>query len=151
MSVDKSEPVFVDTNILLYANAPDQGQKYELAKELLTRLWTDGNGVISTQVLQEFFVNLSKHRSTPLDPATARAAVENLLTWTVIVNDGRSVLDAIDIQSRYRLSFWDALIVQAAERAGATQLYSEDLNEQHYGEVEVINPLAPTRAHDVDP
>ena len=151
MSVDRSEPVFVDTNILLYANAPDQGQKYELAKELLTRLWTDGNGVVSTQVLQEFFVNLSKHRSTPLDPVTARAAVENLLTWTVIVNDGRSVLDAIDIQSRYRLSFWDALIVQAAERAGAAKLYSEDLNEQYYGEVEVINPLAVTRVHDVDP
>ena len=151
MNVDKSKPVFVDTNILLYANAPDQGHKHELAKELLMRLWTDGNGVISTQVLQEFFVNLSKHRSTPLDPATARAAVENLLTWTVIVNDGRSVLDAIDIQSRYRLSFWDALIVQAAERAGATRLYSEDLNEQYYGEVEVINPLAVTRIHDVDP
>lgn len=151
MNVDKSEPVFVDTNILLYANAPDQGHKHELAKELLMRLWTDGNGVISTQVLQEFFVNLSKHRSTPLEPATARAAVENLLTWTVIVNDGRSVLDAIDIQSRYRLSFWDALIVQAAERAGATKLYSEDLNEQYYGEVEVINPLAATRVHDVDP
>lgn len=151
MSVDKSEPVFVDTNILLYANAPDHGQKHELAKELLMRLWTDGNGVISTQVLQEFFVNLSKHRSTPLEPSTARAVVENLLTWTVIVNDGRSVLDAIDIQSRYRLSFWDALIVQAAERAGATKLYSEDLNEQYYGEVEVINPLAATRVHDVDP
>lgn len=151
MNVDKSEPVFVDTNILLYANAPDQGHKHELAKELLTRLWIDGNGVISTQVLQEFFVNLSKHRSTPLEPATARAAVENLLTWTVIVNDGRSILDAIDIQSRYRLSFWDALIVQAAERAGATKLYSEDLNEQYYGEVEVINPLAATRVHDVDP
>ena len=151
MNVDSSEPEFVDTNILLYANAPDQGQKHELAKELLTRLWTDGNGVISTQVLQEFFVNLSKRRSTPLEPATARAAVENLLTWTVIVNDGRSVLDAIDIQMRYRLSFWDALILQAAERAGAATLYSEALNEQRYGDVQVINPLVVAGVHDVDP
>lgn len=151
MSVDSAEPEFVDTNILLYANAPDQGQKHELAKELLTRLWTDGNGVISTQVLQEFFANLSKHRSTPLEPATARTAVENLLTWKVIENDGRSVLDAIDIQMRYRLSFWDALILQAAERAGAATLYSEDLNEQRYGDVQVINPLVVAGVHDVDP
>lgn len=142
MNADTSEPVFVDTNIFLYANAPDQGEKHVLAKELIVRLWTDGNGVISTQVLQEFFVNLSKHRSMPLDPKTVRAAVENLLAWTVIVNDGRSILDAIDMHSRYRLSFWDALIVQAAERAGATKLYSEDLNEQHYGEVRIVNPFA---------
>ena len=141
MSVDKSEPVFVDTNILLYANAPDQGEKHTLAKTLIQRLWADGNGVISTQVLQEFFVNLTKHRSTPLDFKTARVAVENLLAWTVIVNDDRSILEAIDIQSRWRLSFWDALIVQAAERAGVTKLYSEDLNEQRYGDVQVINPF----------
>lgn len=146
MSADTTKLVFVDTNIFLYANAPDQGEKHVLAKELIMRLWADGNGVISTQVLQEFFVNLSKHRSAPLDPKTARSAVENLLAWTVVVNDGRSILDAIDIHTRYQLSFWDALIVQAAERAGATRLYSEDLNEQYYGELRVINPFATRHA-----
>lgn len=142
MSVDTVGYAFVDTNILLYSYAPDHGEKHAAAKALVGELWADRSGVISTQVVQEFVVNLSKHRSTPLDPKVVRDAAKNLLEWTVVVNDGRSVLDAIDIQSRYRLSFWDALIVQATERAGVSTLYSEDLNhEQRYGKVRVVNPF----------
>lgn len=140
-----SDRFFVDTNILLYAHDRSAG-KHERAKALVERLWRDGTGVLSTQVLQELSVNLRKKAGRPLDARTVRDIVADYLTWEVYVNTGTSILEALEIQERFRISFWDALVVQAADACGTTLLYSEDLADgQLYGRVRVSNPLAETR------
>lgn len=137
-----SASAFVDTNILLYAHDPSTGDKHRHANTLVQQLWRQGNGALSTQVLQEFYVNLLRKTREPPDPQWARQLVEDYLYWTVIVNDGPALLQAVDLQLRYQLSFWDALIVQAANRADAEILYTEDLNHgQHYGRVIARNPF----------
>lgn len=133
---------FVDTNLLLYAHSPAAGEKNRKARALIERLWQDRSGIVSTQVLQEFYVNACRKTERPLSPDEARRLVASYMSWELIVNDGDSILGALEIEQRYRISFWDALIVQAANVAAATALYSEDLSHgQTYGTVEVINPL----------
>ena len=138
-----SDRFFVDTNVLVYAHDISAGEKHARARDLVERLWRERSGVLSTQVLQELYVSLRKAR-TPLPAADAGAVVKNYLRWEVVVNTGDSILEAIDIEGRYKLSFWDAMIVQAASTAGAEVLYSEDLSHgQTYGSVRVLNPLRP--------
>jgi predicted nucleic acid-binding protein len=133
---------FVDTNLLMYAHDTSAGNKHERAKALLEELWRDRTGVVSTQVLQELSVNLRKKVRRPLDAKATRDIVADYLTWQVIVNGGDSILEAIDLESRYQIAFWDALVVQAAQVSGAEILYSEDLSDgQTYGTVRVVNPL----------
>jgi predicted nucleic acid-binding protein len=133
---------FVDTNILMYAHDTSTGAKHERAMALVERLWRDRTGVVSTQVLQELSVNLRRKASRPLDAKATRDIVADYLTWHVVVNGGESILEAIDLETRYQISFWDALVVQAAEASGAEILYSEDLSDgQTYGSVRVANPL----------
>jgi predicted nucleic acid-binding protein len=137
-----SDKHFVDTNILMYAHDTSSGEKHERAKALVEELWRDRSGVVSTQVLQELSVNLRKKVRRPLDGKTTRDIVADYLTWQVIVNSGESILEAIDLESRYQISFWDALVVHAAQMSGAEVLYSEDLSDgQQYGSVRVVNPL----------
>jgi predicted nucleic acid-binding protein len=137
-----SDKYFVDTNILMYAHDTSAGEKHDRAKTLVEELWRDRTGVVSTQVLQELSVNLRKKVRRPLDAKTTRDIVADYLTWQVIVNGGESILEAIDLESRYQISFWDALVIQAAQLSGAEILYSEDLSDgQKYGSVRVINPL----------
>ena len=133
---------FVDTNVLMYAHDISAGEKHERAKQLVEELWRDRTGVISTQVLQELTVNLRRKSARPLDATAVRQILTDYLTWHVMVNTGDSILEALTLEQRYRISFWDALILQAAERAGADVLYSEDLsNGQSYGSVQVRNPF----------
>ncbi len=137
-----SDRRFVDTNLLVYAHDVSTGIKHDKARELIESLWGDRSGVLSTQVLQELYVSLRK-APRPLPAAEARRIVSEYLRWEVVVNTGESVLQAVDLEMRYRLSFWDALIVQAAAASGAEVLYSEDLSSgQVYGTVRVVNPLA---------
>jgi len=137
-----SDKYFVDTNILMYAHDTSAGAKHERAKALVEELWRDRTGVVSTQVLQELCVNLRRKAGRPLDVKATREVVVDYLTWHVIVNGGESIVAALDIEGRYRISFWDALVVQSAQTAGADILYSEDLSDgQHYGSVRVVNPL----------
>ena len=134
--------VFVDTNILAYAYDVDSGSKHQRARTLVDQLFHSGLGVISTQVLQElvFFVRRKSRRPLSL-PETARL-VDDLLSWHLVVNDGESVLRALGLEDRYKVSFWDALILQAAERGDAGVIYSEDLSHgRRYGSVRVMNPL----------
>ena len=139
-----SDKCFVDTNILMYAHDTAAGEKHERARALVEELWRDRTGVVSTQVLQELIVNLRRKAAKPLDSAAAREVVVDYLAWQVVVNSGESILHALDLEQRYRISFWDALIVHAAEVSGASVLYSEDLsNGQRYGAVTVVNPLIP--------
>jgi predicted nucleic acid-binding protein len=139
-----SDRYFVDTNILMYAHDTSAGEKHERAKALVEELWRDRRGVVSTQVLQELTVNLRKKVRRPLDAKATRDIVADYLTWQVIVHSGESILEAIDLEARYQISFWDALVVHAAHVSGAEVLYSEDLsNGQVYGSVRVVNPLRP--------
>jgi len=139
-----SDRYFVDTNILMYAHDASTGAKHERAKALVEELWRDRTGVVSTQVLQELAVNLRRKVRRPLDAKAVRDIIADYLTWQVIVNGGDSILEAIDLESRHQIAFWDALVVQAAQVSGAEILYSEDLSDgQTYGSVRVINPLRP--------
>jgi predicted nucleic acid-binding protein len=135
-------PSFVDTNILIYAEDRDAKGKHEVARTLIVDLWESREGVVSVQVLQEFYVNVTKKLKKPLTVAKAKDIIEEYLTWTVVDNTGRLVLDAIDLQRKTQLSFWDSLIVQAAIQSGCDRLYSEDMNAgQRFGPVTLVNPF----------
>jgi predicted nucleic acid-binding protein len=137
-----SDRYFVDTNILMYAHDTASGAKHDRAKALVERLWRDRSGVVSTQVLQELCVNLRRKAGRPVNLETARNIVADYLAWDVVTNTGESILQALEIEKQYRISFWDALLIQAAEASGATVLYSEDLSDgQTYCGVRVVNPL----------
>jgi predicted nucleic acid-binding protein len=98
--------------------------------------------VVSTHILQELVVNLRRKTRQPLDAKAIRDIITDYLSWHVVANDGDSILEALDVQERYQISFWDALVIQAARVSGAEVLYSEDLSDgQLYGSVQVINPL----------
>jgi predicted nucleic acid-binding protein len=137
-----SDKYFVDTNILVYAHDRTAGFKRLRAQKLLERLWDSGQGVLSTQVLQELCINLRRIAGNPLPMGEVRLLIREYSTWEIVTNTPESVLLALEIENRYKTSFWDALILQAAERSGASILYSEDLAAgQRYGAVQVVNPL----------
>ncbi len=137
-----ADKYFVDTNILIYAHDRSTGLKHERARQLVERLWVSGQGVLSTQVLQELCINLRRKIARPLPMEEVRSLIQDYLSWEVVVNTPASVLHALEIEVRYQISFWDALVLQAAETSGAAILYSEDLAaRQRYGPVQLINPL----------
>ncbi len=137
-----SDKYFVDTNILMYAHDTAAGEKHDRANALVQELWRTRSGVISTQVLQELCVNLRRKAGRPLDLRTTREIVTDYLAWEVVVNGGESILEALEIENRYGVTFWDALVIHAAESSGASVLYSEDLSDgQTYGSVRILNPL----------
>ena len=138
-----SDKYFVDTNILVYAHDRSAGVKHLRAQRLLEQLWESGQGVLSTQVLQELCFNLRRKAGNPLPVDEVRILIREYSTWEIVTNTPESVLMALDVEMRYRVSFWDALILQAAAFSGASILYSEDLAAgQHYGSIQVVNPLA---------
>ena len=137
-----SDRYFVDTNILMYAHDVSAGAKHERAKALVEELWRDRKGVVSTQVLQELAVNLRRKARRALDAKATREIITDYLTCQIVVNGTESILEALDIESRYQISFWDALVIQAAQAAGADVLYSEDLSHgQVFGAARVVNPF----------
>jgi predicted nucleic acid-binding protein len=133
---------FVDTNILVYAYDISAGAKHEAAKRALIHLWRTGAGVVSTQVLQELYVTLTRKIPRPLEIAEALEIIEDMTAWDVVVNDGTSILEAVRLERRAKISFWDALIVAAAVRGGAAVLVSEDLpSGRSFEGVKIENPL----------
>lgn len=136
------DKIFVDTNIIIYAFDVTAGKKHRVAVNTLTDLWNSGMGVISTQVLQEFFVNVVQKIPKPIDKKLAKDIVRDFLKWHVVVNNGDSILDAIDICKKYRYSFWDSMIIEAAIKGGAAVLMSEDLQDgQVISGVTITNPF----------
>ena len=137
-----ADKYFVDTNILIYAHDRSTGIKHDRARQIIEHLWTSGQGVLSTQVLQEFCINLRRKVARPLPVGEIRQLLQDYLSWEIVVNAPEAVIHALEIEVKYKTSFWDALILQAAEQSGAAILYSEDLaTGQNYGSVEVVNPL----------
>jgi predicted nucleic acid-binding protein len=137
-----ADKYFVDTNILIYAHDRSAGIKHERARQLIEGLWNSGQGVLSTQVLQELCVNLRRKVARPPGADELRRLVSDYMSWEIVVNSPEAVIHALEIEARYKTSFWDALVLQAAEQSGAAILYSEDLaGKQNYGAVRVVNPL----------
>ena len=119
--------IFVDTNILVYGHDIDAGQKHQIAQNLLIDLWNHRSGVLSVQVLQEFYVTLTRKVLHPLSPSRVRNLIRDYISWQIEVNDTISVLNASRIEENYRISFWDALIVSAASKAKVSKILTEDL------------------------
>ena len=134
--------VFLDTNIIIYAFDITAGDKHNAAGELMIILWDSGLGVISTQVLQEFFVNVTQKIPEPLDIGSAKEIVNDLLKWEVVVNDGETILNAIELHEKYKYSFWDSMIIEAAIKGRCATLLSEDLTDgQTIEGVTIQNPF----------
>ncbi len=137
------DKVFLDTNIVVYAHDRSSGDKYAVAREIMDYLWESRRGVISVQVLQEFFVCVTQKILKPLLIKNARIILEYLSTWDVVANDKYITLKAIDIQERYRFSFWDSMIIQAAIQGQARILLSEDLPDgQVVKDLKILNPFS---------
>jgi predicted nucleic acid-binding protein len=133
---------FVDTNILIYAHDVSAGQKHARAQQLIRDLWQSGEGCLSIQVLQEFYVNVTQKVAKPLPAEAAAQIIADLSVWEVHCPRVEDLLDAIHLQERYRISFWDAMIVASAVQLGCQVLWSEDLNPgQAYDQVVVQNPF----------
>lgn len=132
--------LFVDTNILVYAHDRQAGDRHACARNLIDGIWARREiPCVSVQVLQELHVNLTRKG---VDLATSDGIVSRYLSWTVVDNTRALFRQALDTQQRFQLSYWDAAIIAAAQRAGVSTCWSEDLNSgQDYGGVRVVNPL----------
>jgi len=132
---------FVDSSVLIYAHDRDSGRKHDIAQRLLRELWSQREGVLSMQVLQEFYVNVTRKIVTPLPKATARAIVESYRSWCMQTTVDE-IATAFRVEDEARLGFWDALIVASAGNSGAVRVVSEDLNAgQTILGVRVENPF----------
>lgn len=133
---------FVDTNVVVYVFDDDESEKQARARELLTASASEIL-VVSTQVLAEFYVTVTRKLARPLDVATARSAVAALSELPVVATDADLVLAAIELSDRYQISLWDGLIVQAAAAAGCSTIFTEDLADgSELAGVRVENPFA---------
>jgi predicted nucleic acid-binding protein len=133
-------PVFVDSNVFLYAIDEADPKKQQAARRWRSELWRSRRGRISFQVLGEFYVNAI--RKQPGAREEARSEVRDLLAWNPVVADAALLERGWKIQDRYRLSYWDALIVAAAKAASCRYLLTEDLQAgQELDGVEVVNPF----------
>ena len=134
---------FVDTNLLAYAHDRSETAKQPVARALLEALWRDRAGVVSTQILQELYVVATRKFDPPMPRAAARELVVLYAAWPVVQVDVPLIVAASELEERHTLSFWDALVVEAARRAGATRLVTEDLQSgRSLGGVTVESPFA---------
>jgi predicted nucleic acid-binding protein len=130
----------------VYAEDRDAKSKHNVARDLVLGLWNDRQGVLSIQVLQEFYVTVTRKLKKPLRAAQALDAVREYLTWTVVENTGSLLVQAAELQQRAQLSFWDAMVIQAAIQTGCDRLYSEDMNAgQRFDSIMIVNPFKTTR------
>ena len=131
---------FFDTNILVYADDQDDVAKQHRAVELFTEHRRSRTGVVSLQVLQEYFVTVT--RKLQIDARTARRRVQLLSKFDVVVPEVSDVLAAIDLHRLHGFSFWDALILRAAQQAGCNVLFTEDMQQsREIDGVRIVNPF----------
>jgi predicted nucleic acid-binding protein len=138
------DPVtFVDTNVLVYAHDRSETREQPIAQALLDVLWQTRSGVLSTQVLQEFYVVATRKFDPPMRRAAAREIVALYGEWPIVQLDVALILAASKLEERHAFSFWDALVVEAARRCGATRLLTEDLQAgRRIGGISIENPFA---------
>jgi predicted nucleic acid-binding protein len=139
------EVVFVDTNVLVYAHDASETARQPVAQAVLAELWRSRSGALSTQVLQEFYVVATRKFDPPMPRREARDLVDAYSHWHLVEIDVALIVAASQLEERHSLSFWDALIVEAARRAGATRLVTEDLQSgRRLAGMLVDNPFAST-------
>jgi predicted nucleic acid-binding protein len=134
---------FVDTNVLVYAHDLSETERRPVAQATLDELWRTRTGTLSTQVLSEFYVVATRKFDPPMARRAARRIVGAYSAWPVVGVDAPLILAASALEERHTLSFWDALIIEAAARGGATRLLSEDLQTgRRIRNVTIENPFA---------
>jgi predicted nucleic acid-binding protein len=137
---------FVDTNVLVYALDKSGSPKQRVAQRLMNELMEQDRLRVSTQVLQELYVTLTRKVSRRCSSEEALAVMEDLAAWPLMVVDYAAIRAAVGLAEQAKLSFWDALVVVAAARSGAAVLYSEDLQDgQEILGVRISNPFAGLR------
>jgi predicted nucleic acid-binding protein len=136
-----SAKVFIDTNILVYAHDREHGYKQETAKRLLLNLGRENSAAVSMQVLQEFYSTVTRKLAVSIPKQEARAIVEDFAYWCVPTTP-EEIKRAFQIEDAARINFWDAMIVAAAVKCGATKILSEDLNHgQTIAGIQIENPF----------
>jgi predicted nucleic acid-binding protein len=134
--------IFLDTNILVYAYDRNDPKKQEVAQSVLVESLENESGVLSVQVLGEFFNVVTRHIKKPMTTNEAKDAIELFSNYFVQEIDLAMVHRSIETHKLYRISYWDALIISAAERAGCQRIFSEDLNaNQLYHKISICNPF----------
>jgi predicted nucleic acid-binding protein len=133
---------FIDTNILVYAYDKDEKIKNPTARKILLDCWEKKSGIISTQVLQEFYVTITAKLSKKLSINEARELIKDFISWPIEQVTPNDIIDATALQEQYKYSFWDSLIIILAQKSGAEILYSEDLQDgQKIGNLTIKNPF----------
>ena len=138
-----SDRVFLDTNVLVYAYDLDEPDKRAIAQRVLRYSILEEAGMLSAQVLGEFYVAVTRRVATPMSPAEAQRVVGHLQKLPVVEIDGSLARRAMETSQRYQVAYWDGLIIAAAERGQCTRILSEDLSDgQVYHGVTVVDPFA---------
>jgi predicted nucleic acid-binding protein len=138
-----SKPVktFIDSNVLIYANDKDEVERQRVAIKALDELWTTDSGVLSVQVLQEFYSVVTRKLKPRVSRALAQEVVQLYSQWCGETT-AREIQDAFRIESTAQISFWDALIVASALQSGANRILSDDLNHgQTIAGIAIVNPF----------
>lgn len=136
-----NDRTFVDSNVLIYAYDSEAEAKHRIANSILRELWEQRLGVLSAQVLQEFYVNVTRKISKPIPRNKARLFVESYMGWCSDTTTAE-ITTAFRIEDESRISFWDALIVASAIKRGASRILSEDLNPgQRIAGIVIENPF----------
>ena len=137
-----TEKVFVDSNVLVYAHDADAGVKQRIAADTIAAIMEARSGVLSIQVLQEFYSTVTRKLRSAVTRDVARELLRSYSSWTIQTLTAEDVVAASILEQRYQLSFWDALILQSALLAGAKTLLSEDLQHgRRFGAITVENPF----------
>ena len=137
-----TDRVFLDTNILVYAHDAECLDKKSKSQEIIFESLRNGSGVISAQVLSEFFVTITLKVKQPMSSDQAKKELVLLSAIETVDIDATLVVQAVNIKERWQLSYWDSLILAAAERSGCRTVYSEDMSDgQTYGSLIVRNPF----------
>ncbi len=142
MSGIDNQRQFVDTNIFLYAYDLSEPIKREKAQKLISSLWHSRQGVISIQVLQELYVNLTRKLPKPISAERAVQIITDLGQWSLHEPTLSDLKRAIELEKLHKLSFWDAMIVSSAQQMGCKFLWTEDLNSgQYIDDLIIRNPF----------
>lgn len=142
-AVDSNPRAFVDTNVLVYAYDKTEVVKQSIARSTLDRLWANRAGTLSTQVLQEFYAVATRKLTATLSRAAAREIIDLYTAWPVVLLDTSLILAATRLEEEQQVSFWDALVIEAARVSGAERLLTEDLQHGRIIEgIRIENPFA---------
>lgn len=140
-----NDRTFVDTNVLIYAHDVDAKGKHHAARAILAELWSERSGIVSVQVLQEFYVNATRKIAHPLPKESGRLVVSTYAVWCIDTTPAE-ISTAFRIEDESRIGFWDALIVASALKSGAARILSEDLNAgQMIAGIRIENPFVRIR------